>query len=312
MILMASAHINDADASPIRALLDHPAGGVLAVIAGIEGPSYRPMGAMMAIMGDGTRVGTLSSGCIEADIALHAAQLNDAPRMIRYGKGSPYVDIVLPCGGGLDVLIIPAPDLDTLADIVERMDMRQRCSLLIDTATGDMTVQTTGVTQLSGQTLCVAFEPPVRFVIFGKGPEASTFAALVQSVGYPNLLASPDTETLAAGAASGCATQHMTQHGFPANVQTDDRTAIILFFHDHDWEPPILTGALDTDAFYVGSQGSQRARDTRIAALETMQVSASNIAKLRGPVGLIPSARDARTLAISVLAEILAVAMNGD
>ena len=91
-----------AGADPIHALLDAPGGGVLAIIAGIEGPSCRPMGAMMAVLADGTRRGTLLSGCIEADIALHAAQALSAgtPRLIRYGKGSPYVDIELPCGGG--------------------------------------------------------------------------------------------------------------------------------------------------------------------------------------------------------------------
>jgi len=310
--MMTTFQARSAGADPIRALLDAPGEGVLAIIAGIQGPSYRPMGAMMAVLADGTRLGTLSSGCIEADIALHAAQALSAgtPRLIRYGKGSPYVDIELPCGGGLDILLLPNPDTTALGEIAARQVQRQKCSLFINMDTGEMAAQHTGPTGRNGQNLTVCFYPAIHFVIFGKGPEASTFAALVQSAGYPNLLLSPDVETLEASEAFGCLTHHLTQQNFPKDLQIDDRTAIILFFHDHEWEPPILQGALKTDAFYIGSQGSQRARDVRIATLQSMNVSAANIERLHGPVGLIASARDAGTLAVSVLAEILALAMD--
>lgn len=91
-------------------------------------------------------------------------------------------------------------------------------------------------------------------------------------------------------------------------MKIDPRTAIILFFHDHDWEPGILADALTSDAFYIGAQGSRRARDVRLLELEAMGVSKTDRARLFGPVGLIPSVRDAKTLAVSTLAEILAQA----
>ncbi|EBA12619.1 XdhC family protein [Roseobacter sp. CCS2] len=305
-------HPSPTGGDPIRAILDAPGPCVLAVIAGVEGPSYRPLGAMMAVMTDGSRIGTLSSGCIEADIALHAGEALAAktPRLIRYGMGSPFADIELPCGGGLDILLVPHPDKDALDQVAQLTASRATCCMQIDIESGVIIVQDQGTTARDGQKLMVRFDPAIRFLIFGKGPEASTFAALVQSAGYPNLLLSPDTETLQAGNAASCQTRHMTQQGFPEDLQADDRTAIVLFFHDHDWEPPIMQGALQTDAFYIGSQGSQRARDNRIATLKAMGVSAADIARLRGPVGLIPSARDAGTLAVSVLAEVLAVAMQ--
>ncbi len=46
--------------------------GTLALITGTEGPSYRRVGAMMAVCEDGQCHGSLSSGCIEADIAFRA------------------------------------------------------------------------------------------------------------------------------------------------------------------------------------------------------------------------------------------------
>lgn len=296
---------------PIDALLAADAPAVLAVIAGVEGPSYRPVGAMMAVFDADERAGTLSSGCIESDISLHAldvARTGDV-KVLRYGRGSPFVDIQLPCGGGLDILLLPNPDRDVLATVSRKTRDRHACTLEIDTSTGAMACVEAGETGWDDTTLRVRFVPNINFLVFGKGPEASTFAGLVQSAGYPNTLLSPDTETLEIGAASGCLTRHLIGQSVPTDILVDDRTAITLFFHDHEWEPPILAQALETPAFYIGAQGSQRARDARMAVLDAMGVSEEAMARLHGPVGLVPSARDPGTLAVSVLAEVLAKAM---
>ena len=296
---------------PIAALLSAPEGGVLAVIAGVEGPSYRPVGAAMAVFSDTDRVGTLSSGCVESDIALHAMRVRETgrPEIVSYGRGSPFVDIQLPCGGGLDILLLPRPDRQVLAELASRRAARRPCTLAIDMPSGAMRLAPAGgATGRDGDTLRIRHEPEIRFLVFGKGPEAATFAALVTSAGYPALLLSPDDETRADGAAAGCPTQDLPWPDFPKDLAVDARSAIVLFFHDHDWEPPLLKGALETPAFYIGAQGSQRARDARHLQLEAMGVPPEQIARLHGPVGLIPSARDAGTLAVSVLAEVLATA----
>jgi xanthine dehydrogenase accessory factor len=296
---------------PLRAILDSREDAVLAVIADVQGPSYRPVGATMAIVGDAGRTGSLSSGCVENDIALHAARVlaSGSPEIIRYGQGSPYVDIQLPCGGGLDILLLPNPDRQALADVVANHEQRRPCTLVIDVVLGTLSVTSTGATERDGDRLAVRVEPDIAFQVFGKGPVAATFAALVQSAGYPGTLLSQDAETLDAAGATGFATRQLVAPRYPDDLATDDRTAIVLFFHDHDWDPPILAAALETPAFYVGAQGGRRTRATRLQALEEMGVSEQARARLHGPIGLIPSARDARTLAISVLAEVLAAAM---
>ena len=46
-----------------------------------------------------------------AEVALgEAARASQKRGFVRYGVGSPYIDIRLPCGGGLDILIVPDPD----------------------------------------------------------------------------------------------------------------------------------------------------------------------------------------------------------
>ncbi|MEM9843484.1 MAG: XdhC family protein [Pseudomonadota bacterium] len=295
---------------PIEALLESQEDAVLAVIAGTEGPAYRPLGTMMTIFGDGKRVGSLSSGCIEADLTLHAkrAHRTRSPFSVRYGKGSPFKDIELTCGGGLDILLVPNPNRNVLKDVVLRRRQRMACTLEVDSANGEMRCVESVTSGWSDQILNIAFKPELRFVICGKGPEASTFTALVQAGGYPNLLLSPDEETRAAAARLGSETRPLLTPSLPKDLAIDDRTALALFFHDHDWEPPILTQALKSNAFYIGAQGSLRARDARNTALLGMGIAESELQRIHGPVGLIPSARDPGTLAVSVLAEVLAEA----
>ncbi len=300
--------------APVRALLAAPEDAVLAIISAIEGPSYRPLGAMMTVLGNKDRVGSLSSGCIEADIALQAcaAREANAPRRIVYGQGSPFIDIQLPCGGGLEIVLLPQPDRAVLHELLQKHESREPCTLVVNLDDGSMSFDDSKRTVRHENTLSIRIEPEILFYVFGKGPEASTFAALVQSAGYPNLLLSPDRETLEIGANSGCATRHLTSAQYPAELATDARTAVTLFFHDHDWEPPILAEALKTSAFYIGAQGSRKAAEQRVATLRELGVDLGLMNKLRGPVGLVPSAKDPRTLAVSVLAEVLSVAMLGN
>jgi xanthine dehydrogenase accessory factor len=295
-------------ADPVAALVAARTPGVLAVIAGTEGPSYRPVGAMMAVLPDEVRVGTLSSGCVERDISVQAMQaLEDGrPTLIRYGRGSPFLDIVLPCGGGLDIALLPDPDRAVLAALQAAEAARRPVALTVDLGTGALVLGEIAATSRDGDRLTIARPPETRFLIFGKGPEAATFAALVQASGFPAVLLSPDAETLEAPARAGLATRALPSARFPQDLRPDAWTAVVLFFHDHDWEPPILADALKTPAFYIGAQGSRRSAAARAMELQMLGVGADGLARVRGPIGLVPSARDARTLAVSVLAEVLA------
>ena len=295
---------------PIAALADAQGAGVLAVITGVEGPSYRPLGACMAIMTEGHRVGSLSSGCIEADVTLHAmACLSDnRPSRLLYGQGSPFADIQLPCGGGLEITLLPNPDPAVLVQLQKAKTERRAVNMSIDADRPAIAIAPPGQTGWYDGLFHVLIEPGLRFFVFGKGPEASTFAAIAHSSDYETLLLSPDAETRAYAQDIGCAVQGLDKMAFPNHLAADAYSAIVLFFHDHEWEPPILLGALQTPAFYIGAQGSRRARDARLSALQELGASPRQLDRLKGPIGLVPSARDARTLAISVLSEILMIA----
>ncbi|WP_368344459.1 XdhC family protein [Pelagovum sp. HNIBRBA483] len=214
---------------PVSALVAAGGGAVLAVIAETSGPSYRPVGAMMAVLGRKEWVGTLSSGCVEADIALHAleARSDGEPRFVAYGKDSPFMDIQLPCGGGLKILLVPNPDLEVLENLKEHQSQRRGITLEIEVNTGRMELTDSVKSGLDKNILRIRIGPELKFFVFGKGPEAGQFAALVQTLGYENLLLSPDDETLGAGDLAGCDTHLLTGKNYPQDLAVDHRTAIV-------------------------------------------------------------------------------------
>src|ERR1700677_4500161 len=86
---------------------------VLATVVATAGSTYRKAGARMLIMADGSYLGLLSGGCMEADLAAHAREVIEAgvPRAIEYDMRGP--DDVLfglgaGCEGAMRILLEPA------------------------------------------------------------------------------------------------------------------------------------------------------------------------------------------------------------
>ncbi|ATG48269.1 XdhC family protein [Celeribacter ethanolicus] len=279
-------------------------GCVLAVIAATGGPSFRPVGASMIVMADGTCFGALSSGCIDGDVAHHAARAlqEKTPRKLRYGQGSPFMDIQLPCGGSLDIYLMPVPDIFRLEPLESSLGGRRPVVLGLDMARGDISLEAAAQGDLHLHIL-----PDTRFVIFGAGTEAVAFATMAAAAGYDSVLLSPDADTLgmAQRQAPGLLTRQITSATLPEDVVIDRYTAVAMFFHSHDWESEILGRVLGSEAFYIGAQGSLRTATTRIATLRAMGFGEADLDRIKGPIGVIPSTRDPRTLAVSVLAEVL-------
>ena len=297
--------------SPIFCLADGTVRGVLAVVIRTEGPSYRAVGATMVFADDGSRLGSLSSGCIESDLAIHAqtVRTNGLPVVVTYGRGSPFMDIELPCGGGLDILLIAQPtdaELGIIASVT-----RDRTPRVIAISKTDGAITSVDEAHaIVDDLFALSLTPPLQFCIFGKGPEAANFAQLAQALGYEGALLSPDPETLNGFAGDDWRTVLLHKQACPAGLNPDAHTAVVLFFHDHEWEAPLLRDLLRSDAFYIGAQGSKLAGDARTVQLHALGVSPDQCSRIVGPIGMIPSTRDPQTLAVSVMAEILNTAQS--
>ena len=293
---------------PLRRLCE--TGGVLAVITQIVGTSYRNLGTMMAFGPQGQRTGSLSSGCIEDDIAEHAAIAlkTGQVRSLRYGQGSPFFDLKLPCGGGLSILLIPNPDKAVLQAILARGESRGAAVLRITLSSGALALLDSGQTGVGPDDLVIVLEPELRFWVYGHGIEAMSFALMAQAAGYDVTLFGQEglqTDLSRIGPLNITRVPSFRSYVCP---KPDRRTAVTLFFHDHENEARLLAQFLPSDALFIGAQGSLKARQRLLSELQVQGVSAEHIEKLCPTFGLIGSCRDPRTLAVSVLAHVLSLA----
>jgi len=266
----------------------------------IEGSSPLRVGAQMAVAGTGEWVGYLSGGCIEraiADEARAAIRLR-RPRRVRYGRGSPYMDIRLPCGGAIELVVdvgIPVSGLERIDADVRR---RVPSAMEVPDAGGPL------VTGGRNGPFRRVYLPRRRLVVAGIGPVAVHLARLATSGGFEVDVASSDELTRDAAAAAGIASRAIGRVGEPS-LGIDSRTAVVLAFHDHEWETGLLPEILRSDAFYIGAMGSMRTHALRVARLKAAGFDERTIGRIHAPAGVAPGARGAPEIAASILTQLL-------
>jgi xanthine dehydrogenase accessory factor len=94
-------------------------------------------------------------------------------------------------------------------------------------------------------------------------------------------------------------------------LKPDRRTAVVALTHDPKLDDPALDGALKSPAFYIGALGSRKTHASRLERLGALGHDADTLARIRGPVGLDIGAVTAPEIALSVIAEIVAVRRGG-
>jgi xanthine dehydrogenase accessory factor len=87
----------------------------------------------------------------------------------------------------------------------------------------------------------------------------------------------------------------------------DIRTAVVTLTHDPKLDDPALDRALKSPAFFIGALGSRKTHAARLKRLRELGHSEASLARIRGPVGLNIEAVTAPEIALSILAEIVAV-----
>lgn len=284
-------------------------GTILVTLTTIEGSSPRAIGAQMAVAEDGRYVGSFSGGCIEAAVVAEAiGTLADGrAKLVRFGAGSPYLDIRLPCGGGIDLLFNPHPDPQVIAEALSQHDRRAMAVLRLadDGVHSDTMTGTRNIAGWNDGSFRLGYAPALRIVAMGQGEELTALARLAAAFGAEVCVLSPDERALADLRAEDFDAIRLTSRTNLPPLVTDPWTAIISVFHDRDWEEELLPRALQLPSFYVGAIGSQRTQDVRRRALREAGVPEDLRQKLRTSVGLIPATRDPATLALSALSQIV-------
>lgn len=258
----------------------------LVTLTDIRGGSARALGAHMAVRADGLFCGHISGGCVEAAVArevMNAIQ-DGHDRFLHLGEGSPFFDIRLACGGAIRLAIHVLRHDKAVRTVLDCLSVRRPTALVYDAQSQNLEARI-GQAQAawSHDGFLRPYRPPVRVLMAGQPLERAAVSGVAGAAGYE----------------TGSISEDM------ADIDAD--TAIVSLHHDIDRELPYLVKALESEAFYIGALGSARTHERRCAALIQRGVDQKSIARIRAPIGLFPKARDAHSLALSVVAEIAIV-----
>ena len=97
-----------------------------------------------------------------------------------------------------------------------------------------------------------------------------------------------------------------------AGIDLTPATSLVLVAHDFKYDLPVLEVALRSRVGYIGVLGSRRRAKVIRDALARMGASDDAIARVRIPVGLDIGARTSGEIALSILAELVAVRSGKD
>ncbi|MEE4153820.1 MAG: XdhC family protein [Erythrobacter sp.] len=282
---------------------------VLVTVCAVEGSSMRNPGTIMGVAADGRFAGSLSGGCIENAVVSEALEAlkAGAARVVRYGRGSSYVDIRLPCGGGLDLQFCPLdPASRFAADCLALVEARSAFSIEVGPEGARCEEGwSPACFDPASRTARFGHWPAPLLQITGHGAGVSALAQLAQPMGCEVRVLTPDERIIAALREEGLNALRLERRTQSDLMSGDPWTAFVFLFHDHDWEIELMHRALGLPHFYLGAMGGMRAHEARCAALRARAISEDRIAAIRSPIGLFHSSRDPHTLALSTLAEII-------
>ncbi len=316
-----------------------PVARALGTVVATAGSTYRKPGARMLIMADGSYLGLLSGGCLEADLKLHAQQVIESgvARAIEYDMRGPddiLFGIGAGCEGAMRVLLEPAHAGSAAAAALAaagRFTAQGRGTCLVAIHESTTTpLGTHGVESVPPRLAAAAKqsldEAASREILLDHGGDR--LRAFVQYLApAPHLLvcgAGPDAEPVAAAASTLGWRVSVVDHRpayadarrFPGAtvVRADARAlstvidlaachAVVVMSHHLDSDVAYLR-ELSAAGFpaYVGLLGPA-ARRRRIAQ-ELGSAAEGLKSRLRGPVGIDIGAITPEAIALAIVSQV--------
>jgi len=286
----------------------------LATVVQTWGSSPRPVGSWLAIREDGQVVGSVSGGCVEDDLIRRVQTeilTRTSPELVKYGVSKDEaVRFGLPCGGTLQLLVEPRPELAILEAIMSGI---KKCSIVlreVNVLTGQSTLSIGNRStqfQFSNEKMQTIYGPRWRMFIIGAGQLSLCLASFALTSDFDITIIDPREEY-----AEGIGSEGIQFiQGMPDDVMqelgVDSHTAIVALTHDPKIDDLALIDALQSEAFYVGALGSHTNTQKRKERLREFNLSTEQLERLHGPVGLAIGALTPPEIAVSIMAEVIAV-----
>lgn len=290
----------------------------LATVVRTWGSAPRPVGAMTVIRDDGMVTGSVSGGCVEDDMidkVKSGTVAADGPELLVYGVTRDQAErFGLPCGGTLELVVERLDAHSGLADLVHAVEHHNIVTRRLELGSGRVEVApgrlVDGV-QFDGKVLTTVHGPRWRLLIIGAGQLSRYVAQFAQALDYQVIICDPREEYSTGWDVPGVTLTTEMPDDVVRTMGTDAHTAVVAATHDPKLDDMALLEALRSAAFYVGAIGSRANNQKRRERLiKHFDMTAEELDRLHGPVGLKLGGKTPPEIAISILAEMTA-ARNG-
>lgn len=334
--------MDNLDVMVLRSLRDWRKTGhraLLATVVRTWGSSPRPVGSIMALCDSGSVVGSVSGGCIEDDLIdrftkayAHAARVGSKdtstsrgtvftdlsqipsgpPQHVKYGITADEAHrFGLPCGGTLELLLEFDPATAQLEELVQRLEKGELVQRVTVLATGESHLQASTSPQdlqIDAEKLVNTFGPEYRMLLIGAGQMTEYLATMAIFNGFAVTVCDPREEYRGAWSVAGVALSSEMPDDVVRSFVPDRRSCVIALTHDPKLDDLALLEALESDAFYIGAIGSRRNNTARHQRMkEHFEQTDESLARLRGPIGIYIGSKTPAEIAVSIMAEVLAV-----
>jgi xanthine dehydrogenase accessory factor len=152
-----------------------------------------------------------------------------------------------------------------------------------------------------------AYNPPLRLIIVGAVHIAQALVPFAAPCGFAVTIIDPRRSFASDERFPGVAVSHEWPDEAMDAFAPDSRTAVVTLTHDPKLDDPALDRAVKSSAFYIGALGSRRTHAARLKRLRELGHTEEALARIRGPVGLSIEAVTAPEIALSIIAEIVAM-----
>ena len=314
--------------------------GALATVARRRGSLPMSATAKMLITASGARFGTVGGGCLEAEIIERAQSVMEArePAISEHTLNAELAgDYGLTCGGTATMFIEPVFLDDLLANVYREtaavLARGERAELVTalgwsngprKTLVAGETV--TGATDAELRRAASEFDPhrenPVwsddilvervaaapRLVVFGGGHVGARVAEAAAFAGWRVTIVDDRAEFADSSRlpfAEG--TVVCDFHALPSTLGIDASTYVVVATRGHQHDAMIVEQLAQRDTRYLGMLGSRRKVALTWELLERAGIAGERLARINAPVGLAIGADTPAEIAISVVAEMIAV-----
>ena len=287
----------------------------LITVARTWGSAPRPPGSWMALRADGVVHGSVSGGCIEDDLVhkiLNGGLSGPAPFLLTYGVTQDEARRYgLPCGGTMELMVEPSPDLaalERMSEWVTQGRLVRRCVRAGDPLVVVEVGQRGDALAWDGECLSTIHGPSWRLLMVGASQVSEYLALMAQALGYRIYVCDPRSEYASEWRLPGTTLLRGMPDDVALELKLDPHTAVVALTHDPKLDDMVLLEALKSDAFYVGALGSRINSERRKARLlEHFDLTQEQVERLHGPIGLPIGSHTPPEIAVAILAEMTAV-----